>query len=490
MGAQGERVGDAFFDWAARAPHAPALVDDGDVVSYGRLAAAVGVAATRLRDAGCAPGTRVGVKMRSRAAARLAVALALARLGATQAILPTRDDQVRREVFARHVGLDMLVGDDDGVAMMGLSFLGLRGEDLLPVRDDAPPPPPPQGEAQAPWIIVQTSGTSGDPKAIPISHASEIARARRLEALFAARPGERVHNMFSLDFFLGLQRAVRALCEGATLVMSARGLTAGETLQLVDRHGVTQLSCSPGQLAALVGACPARGLRLPGLRQLRCSSAALAPALLAAARQRLTPNIFVNYSSNEQGALTAATPEMLEANPACVGRPLPGVELEVVDDAGAAVPPGVTGHVRVRGDGMHGALGRDAPADGWHAPGDSARWDEHGFLVLQGRTDELINYDGMLTAPAEIEEVLLRHPAVAEAAAFAVPSDAYQDAPAVAVVLRSPAKMADLAAHCKAALGLRAPLYYLAVGELPRNAMGKVLRRELAARLRSQLGLS
>jgi acyl-coenzyme A synthetase/AMP-(fatty) acid ligase len=120
--------------------------------------------------------------------------------------------------------------------------------------------------------------------------------------------------------------------------------------------------------------------------------------------------------------------------------------------------------------------------DGWLRPGDLARIDDAGRITLHGRVDDAINYGGTLISPQEIEAVLLDHPAVSEAAAFSVASDLHQDLPQAAVVLRHPVGSAELLAFCRARLGAKAPLAIVPMGALPRNAMGKVLRRVLRDR--------
>jgi acyl-coenzyme A synthetase/AMP-(fatty) acid ligase len=108
-------------------------------------------------------------------------------------------------------------------------------------------------------------------------------------------------------------------------------------------------------------------------------------------------------------------------------------------------------------------------------------------LFLKGRSDDVMNFDGILVGPAEIESILALHPAVAEAAAFPLPSPRHQDVPAVAVVLKLPLPMDELSRYCVEHLGIRAPRAYFRIDEIPRNDMGKVLRRRLTELALAQL---
>jgi acyl-coenzyme A synthetase/AMP-(fatty) acid ligase len=226
---------------------------------------------------------------------------------------------------------------------------------------------------------------------------------------------------------------------------------------------------------------------MPGLRVLRSAAAALPARVLLEARRRLSPNIYVSYGVNELGTLCGAGPELLERYPDTVGRALSGVQLQVADDAGQPAGEGVTGEVRVRGDGMVLPMARGASlaeaareVRGWHYPRDTARLSAEGALFLTGRSDDVMNVDGVLVGPTEIEAVLQEHPAVAEVAAFALPSSAHQEVPAVAVVLKRESSRQALLNYCADRLGMRAPRFVFAVDTLPRNAMGKVLRRRLS----------
>jgi acyl-coenzyme A synthetase/AMP-(fatty) acid ligase len=390
-------------------------------------------------------------------AVQLAASIALARSGLVQVSLPPSDPPAMRESKARETGVQRVLTDDQAQG-----WFGAAAEDLR------------QAGGERTWAVIQTSGTTGKPKNIAITHEGERIRAEKLAPFVAHLPGERAANLSGLQFWLGLSRALRALSDGATIVAFPDGFMSGQAHAWLERERIAYFSCTPNHLHDLLAATPASAKPLPVLRVLRCSSAALPESILQDARRRLTPNVYLNYATNEAGCVAVATPQLLAREPGTVGAVLPGIELQIVDAEGRPLPAGTVGQVRLRGPGV-----RTERPDGWHYPGDNAFLDSEGLLFLKGRSDEVMNFDGMLVAPEEIEAALLRHPAVADAAAFALPSRRHQDSPVAAVVLCADVTMAELHDHCGAHLGPRSPSFIVRVSAVPRNAMGKPLRSEV-----------
>ncbi|MSQ53506.1 MAG: acyl--CoA ligase [Betaproteobacteria bacterium] len=262
--------------------------------------------------------------------------------------------------------------------------------------------------------------------------------------------------------------------------------TVETLLQCIDIHNVSHLACTPMHLRNILDAIGGDRPRLPGLRELRCGASALPVSVLREVWQRISPNLYMNYSTNEAGSLTAAPPELLNRYPDCVGFPVEGIEMEIVDESDRPVAPETLGRIRVRGVGIgpHRMLdatqaGPSAYQGDWYYPGDLGVLNAEGVLFIKGRSDDIMNFDGIMVGPAEIESVLGRHPAVADCAAFPLPSPVHQDIPAAAVVLRQTVSIEELARHCQQHLGIRTPRIIYVIDAIPRNAMGKILRRRL-----------
>jgi acyl-CoA synthetase (AMP-forming)/AMP-acid ligase II len=190
----------------------------------------------------------------------------------------------------------------------------------------------------------------------------------------------------------------------------------------------------------------------------------------------------------------AATDDAVRARLGSVGQPLPGLELEIRDAAGAPVPVGESGEVFVRGDQVSGEyLGRSSSTDGdgWFATNDGGRLDEGGYLFVEGRLDDVIVRGGENMSPGEIEDVLVAHPGVAEAAVFGLPDDEWGEVVAAVVVRHSAdaCTAEELQQWVRDRLrSTRSPAVVEFRDELPYNDMGKLLRRVLKAELSAPAG--
>jgi long-chain acyl-CoA synthetase len=409
---------------------------------------------------------------------KIACAIALARVGAVHA--PVAGAAQGLPALCRQTGARFVIADTLPALPPGIAGIGLDLGELLA----APVPAglPCASDPALPWLLARSSGTTGPPKAFLITHANEAARHDAQQGDIAIRAGERFLGFVDPQHYIGLSYVLRCLRSGGTAIAADPDAGIAGNLRRIADQRVNYVSTAPAHLYGLAAANQAARLALPDLRVLRVGSAAVGAARLRHAFAHLTPNIFIGYGSNEAGIIAVATPADLQRDPATCGRPLPGMAVRLL---AAEAAPGL-GEIAVRSEGvvdryLSGGTERHF-ADGWLRPGDLARIDDAGRITLHGRVDDAINYGGTLISPQEIEAVLLDHPAVSEAAAFAIGSDLHQDLPQAAVVLRHPAGSAELLAFCRARLGPKAPLAIVQMAALPRNAMGKVLRRVLRDR--------
>jgi acyl-coenzyme A synthetase/AMP-(fatty) acid ligase len=333
--------------------------------------------------------------------------------------------------------------------------------------------------ASTPWLYVTSSGTTGRPKIIPLTHGMTIQRWKRFAAGVPTLMSDRFMAVSSLSFHFPKAQTLGALDVGACVIL-ADGLDHNQTIDLVRRTRVTRLSCAPLHLHALCTLGEQRKeVLLPGLRALEVTTATVPDDLRRRARQHVSGNLYVIYGAIETASLTVASPEM--QTPGTVGTALPGIHLQVVDDAAKLLPRGEVGLIRIRAAGTIERYHDDPEAtakafrDGWYYPGDMGALTDDEQLLYKGRAD------GINVYPMEIESVLAGHQAVREAAAFPVKSDVHQDLPVAAVTLRSPVAEADLLAFCRERLGTRAPRRVVVIEEFPRNPNGKILKRELPA---------
>jgi acyl-CoA synthetase (AMP-forming)/AMP-acid ligase II len=480
-------VADTLTRWADEAPFRVAIVDQHQIIHYRGLEAAVWRAAAGLWRAGLRPGNRVGFSPSVNGALWLVVAYALARIGSIVVLLDPLEAPAVRQAIARRLRLAAVLGDRPVARVDGIALLEPQ-PDWLGAGPGAADPRLRAEGGDAPLMICLSSGTTGVPKAMIRTHRDHATISRAGRSRAGEGPQDRLLALTALHFTFGLYHAMQTLDGGGTVRLPPAALTFAEMCGIIDRENITRLSLTPMHVREIMQRLPDEGPRFPGLRELNLSTTSAPETLRREVRRRVTPNVVVNYGSNEAWFVTRAGPVEQIRFPDTVGLPYDGVEVEVVDDQGARLPAGETGLVRVRGSGFVRGYIDDPDAtarafrDGWYYPGDLGVLGPEGALFLKGRADDMINFDGVKIAPSDIESVLLQHPAVAEAAAFPVVVEGYRQIPVAAVNLRAPATAGELLAFCRDRLGPRAPRAIHLLDEFPRNAIGKVLKRELARR--------
>jgi len=461
---------------ARAAPEAPAVITLEGTLSRAELERAVSWIAANLRREGIRAGALVGIAVPNQLQ-HLAAALALARLGAGQMPFGPGDGPLERREAARRLGITATIGGSR-------SRIEPPPETLRGLKELKAEPIEPERGGALPFIVLRTSGTTGAPKLSLITHAKEAQRQAYAEVL-PYGPDTRLLSMSRVSFPWPFLHAFRCLAAGGCVVLYD-GVKRGEEIELIHRSGANNLVGAPVHATDLLKAARGPAPALPAVQVLILGAALVPEALRLEVRARLTPNLYVTYGTSEVGTISVATPALIERLPGTVGTLVRGVEIEIRDPEGRPLPPGERGVLRARASGMvDGYIGQPeetahAFRDGWFHSSDLVERTPEGELVHHGRADDMMIYDGINVFPSEIESVLLRHPAVAEAAAFAFPSPTRGEVPAAAVVLRSPATERELVEHCRSWLGARAPVRVYVLKALLRNPAGKVLRRELA----------
>jgi acyl-coenzyme A synthetase/AMP-(fatty) acid ligase/D-alanine-D-alanine ligase-like ATP-grasp enzyme len=446
-------------------------------------------ASARLADAGVRPGTVVAQAFASEPL-QLVAMLATARLGATVFGVSAGTPAPRRARMLREVGATVLATD-----LPGAPDEGLRTVRLEAGPDDAAAA---AGRFEvaptAPWIIGPGSGSTGRPKYLPITHRQQLARLRHCDAWLPYGEDEVLLSLVGLDFQTTRQRCLEAFARGASILLTDRERLDLRAAASAGRY--TVLNGTVYHFERLLQRLPERGPPLLGpLRALMIGGSTVSERLRTRLRERLCPRLQVRYGANECGTICSERLEDPETLAGGVGRPLPGIEVQVVDALDRPLPPGTAGSVRVRGDAcIDGYLGDpEATArafrDGWFYPGDLARTTPDGQLVHLGRADDLMIVNGINVHPAEIEQVLLSHDAVQQAVARPLRHAVHQHVPVAAVVLRPGARAAEetLLAYARARLGAHALHRVFVLDELPFTERGKPHRRDLEAALAARL---
>lgn len=361
-------------------------------------------------------------------------------------------------------------------------------EALLAGGDCDPAPAGPEDVA----AIIYTSGTTGLPKGAMITHGNILFNVQSTLAGHGFRP-EDVHLlMVPLFHVTGLNTIMpTAFSQGASLVVTARTAPT-EILQLIERHRATTFFAVPTTMILLAQTRGIEQYDLSSLRLVAYSGAPMPVRAIYRLRELLPGARLHNFFGlTETTSVTTVLPdEQALARPESIGRAVPGLELKVVDDAGRSLPAGEVGELLVNGPSVvKGYFNRpeataEAIVDGWLHTGDTARMDAEGYVFLQGRKKEMIIVGGENVYPVEVENVLSRHPAVAEAAVIGVPHAILGEVVRAVVVLHAGASAdaLELKRWCSERLATyKVPQGFELRDALPRNPSGKVVKRELVS---------
>jgi acyl-CoA synthetase (AMP-forming)/AMP-acid ligase II len=468
---------------AAARPDHPAIVAGDGIVSHADFAQAVRTTAGRLAAAGIAAGDVVGVCLKD-TVDHLVANFALARLGAIILPMDWRWTPVEKLSAAGHFGTRLVVVED-GEAPIG--DLRVSTLDALPEAEPAPVASPGGGET-LPLLLSLSSGTTGRPKGPCITHHQMLRRFWTHWINLGLNATDRYVSATPLYFGGGRTFAMSVLFAGGTVILFPPPFDAEALAAELRRRQATSTFLVPTQLRKLLEAGEAERSALGGLRLLISSGAPLDPEERTAIAS-LCGNFIEYYASTEGGGISIATPQTRQTSPDSVGRPVFGVEIEIVSDDHLPLPRGQVGLLRYRGPGVATGYFREeadqtAFRDGWFYPGDLAEIDAGGNVTLRGRRKDMIIRGGVNIYPAEIEQVLREHPSVADAAVVGRPSTKLGETVAAFVVAAAGFDEAALAAWCAARLApYKVPESFARVDDLPRNSAGKVLKAVLVERL-------
>ncbi len=282
----------------------------------------------------------------------------------------------------------------------------------------------------------------------------------------------------------------RTLLEGGTAVI-LRKFDAAQCLAVIESHRITHSQWVPTMFHRLL-ALPEAVRRGHDLSSHRCAIHAAAPCPVPVKRAMIDwwgPIVWEYYAGSEGVGTTVISSEEWLRKPRSVGRPVNGVQVHITGEDGAELPPGETGSIRFEGGprfAYHNAPEKTAACfdeRGWATLGDLGWLDADGYLFLSDRRADLILAGGVNLYPAEVEAVLMQHPAVAEVAVVGVPHPEMGEQVHAVIVARGPVAAAELEAWCREQLsGLKRPKSFEFVEELPRSEAGKLLRRILKER--------
>jgi acyl-CoA synthetase (AMP-forming)/AMP-acid ligase II/thioesterase domain-containing protein len=485
--------GRAIADLAVTRPDAVAVICSGSApIGYAELARQLAEAAAALRAAGLGPDARVGVMLDH----GLEPVVVLTGVGAACVCAPLDPHYTDRELAAaaETYELDgMVVAAADAARGRRMAeaadltlFVAVRDGTAVRlelVRPAARPrTPAPAGDAVA--FLMRSSGTTGLPKLIPLTHGNILALPANMARLYGMSPADRSACTLPLHYSAGLTQVLLSplLMGGGVAVprVDEREDLAGWWSALQP----TWLSTSPAVLRRMLDKLPAEGVDLPGLRFVTCGASLVPEELVVEAEARLHAPVLTTYGTTESGVLTSngLTPDRRRAG--TVGLAPPD-QVAVLGPDGERLGPGEIGDIGIRGPHVTpGYLGLPTPADGWLRIGDLGAVDSDGFLTIVGRTKEMINRGGTKISPYDVELAAMEHPALAECAAFGAPHPRLGEGVALAVIFRPGQSATPAELKCflsKRISAFKVPQSIVVLDALPRGPTGKIVRERLTA---------
>lgn len=507
------KMGVTFLRWGASPatgakleaihyPHETALLDERGALTFAEVHLRSNAIANALAEMGVRCGDGVGIMCRNHRGF-VESTLATAKLGASALYLNTAfagpqlaevtrregakvliyDDEFRGLLEGVDDGMMRVVGwtdDGEGPSAAGaettLEHLICRGS-----KDDLAPP------AEKPRFVILTSGTTGAPKGAQRSNPDGLFTLAAMIDKIPYRSRERMVIAAPLFHSWGLLHFAAIGLPTASTMVLARRFDPEDTLIAIEEHKAQTLIVVPVMIQRILG-LPEETLakyRLPSLRIVAASGSALPGDLATSWMDRFGENVYNFYGSTEVGQVTIATPSDLRAAPGTAGRPPRGTVLKLYNAEGEEVPQGEVGRIfagsEMSFEGYTGGGGKEV-VDGLLASGDVGHIDVDGRLFVDGRDDEMIVSGGENVFPREVEDLLADHEAVEEAAVIGVEDEEFGQRLKAFIVRREGSELCeeDVKDYVKENLArYKVPRDVVFLSSLPRNATGKILKREL-----------
>ncbi len=347
--------------------------------------------------------------------------------------------------------------------------------------------------ADAPCLLIYTSGTTAEPKGVVHNHASLIAEVNSLTSLLGVGPDRVTLAAFPAGHIAGVLNVLRVSLHGNSVVFMDQWEPAAAA-ELIEQHRCTNTSGTPFHLIGLMEAAAANQRDIGSMTGYMAGAASVAPSLVERA-DAFGIRTYRAYGSSEHPVVTTGHPDdPLQDRATTDGRPTPGNELRLVDDDGNDVTPGEAGEIAVRGPEQFVRYQNPLHDDdaflpgAWFLTGDIGRLNADGYLTITDRKKDVIIRGGENIASKEVEDLLALHPAVLEAAVIGRPDPRYGERVMAFVITRNgeTLDLDDVGRHF-ASLGVarqKTPEFIKVVTELPRGSSGKVKKFELRDRIR------
>ena len=504
------RVEGFLQDSGRRFPDKAAIVAGERRVTYGQLVADAGQLAQTLRRRGIERGDRVVIFLDNSPETVIAI-FAVLQAGAVFSVVNPQTKLDKLAYILNNCGARAVLTEPRLQAIAAEAALGAPSVAFTlttPFQSTSFPGEEVCENQTSPGIdldlamIVYTSGSTGFPKGVMMTHQNVVAAATSITTYLESVPEDVVLSVLPLAFDYGLYQALMCVKVGATLVLEKGFTYPAVLLDKLKREKVTGLPLVPTMAAVLLQMKDLAPGLFPGLRYITNTAAALPPSHIARL-QELFPatRLFSMYGLTECKRCTYLPPEQLAIRPGSVGIAIPGTEAYVVDDAGLKVPPGVVGELVIRGAHVMKGYWADPQATeralkpGPHPwekvlyTGDLFKTDEAGYLYFVGRKDDIIKSRGEKVSPKEVETVLYELPGVREAAVIGVPDPVLGLAIKAVLAVEPGTEMTarEVIRHCAKRLeDFMVPKFVEFREALPKSPNGKISRSQVARMVEMQ----
>jgi long-chain acyl-CoA synthetase len=495
-------VSDLVRAAAARAGDKPAFLFRSTTMTWAQVESGVAAVAAGLIGLGAATGDRVAVQLGNTpdfplvyfGALRAGLVAVPVNTGYTQAELAhTLSDSGATVLVTTRSGADAALSvarelpSLRSVVVADVDEAPAGASSLDALLQTAPAEGPSVGGGEDLAVVIYTSGTSGRPKGAMLTHRALLANLDQCARIDppVTSPDDVVLLVLPLFHIYGLNAALGAVAKHAATGALSERFDPVETLQQIRRHGVTNVVGAPPMYVAW-SMLPDVGDAFASVRLAISGAAPLPSDVLHRFLDVTGHHVFEGYGLTETAPVLTTTLMSEVAKPDSIGRAVPGVALRLVDEQGRPVEDGDPGEICVRGANLFSGYWPDGDggpdADGWFPTGDVAYVDDDGDLHLVDRRRELILVSGFNVYPREVEDVLVQHPDVEEAAVLGVSHPYTGESVKAIVVLRPGARLSaeDVIAHCARSLArFKCPTAVEFVDELPHSATGKVSKGRL-----------
>jgi long-chain acyl-CoA synthetase len=498
------RIHEVIDRYAAETPDRPALSEQGNEWSYGKLHRSVGEIAEGLRALGVRPGDRMMI-VSENCVALAALLLAASRIDAWAIVvnprLSARElDQIRDHSGARRVFLSVAISKEAethatryGAERRAIGPLADIGVTALN-QDTAPEPVEPSARDQV-AVLIYTSGTTGTPKGVMLTHENLLFSAKTTADVRRMTPADKQYIVLPISHIVGISLLVMTLMTGAQVRLVSK-YDPAVLVKAIAEEGITILNGVPATYQRLLEYKAIAGLETlnPGsLRLIAVAGAPLDLDLKSRVQRELGLPLLNGYGITECSPGLSGVRIDAPRDDHAVGPLLPGIEAKIVGPDGSVRSTGEVGELHVRGRnvmrGYYRAPDLTAKAidsHGWFNTGDLARF-EDDCLFIVGRTKEMIIRSGFNVYPAEIEAVLSTHPSVVQCAVVGRPVEGNEEVVAFVQLLHgAPTSVNDLMMHISPQLtSYKRPSEIIVLPALPATSTGKILKHKLAESLRA-----